>query len=191
MRTAGLPPVSCHLTDALAASPEAATAAGIPKLREVPSLARVVATRDWYCPAVPNLETDLFTLLTFEHDSTAHSPAPDGLYMLSQSKVHHWAVPHNAGSEPAAGSRRLIQSRSLQGACIAFSAVNLQVDWGKPIPMRQSQTLMYELDLDKLPDEAGVYVFGRSWGGSSRRCTSARRSEFAGGSRVRRTTFDL
>jgi hypothetical protein len=31
--------------------------------------------------------------------------------------------------------------------------------------MRQSQTLMYELDLDKLPDEAGVYVFGRSWGG--------------------------
>ena len=43
--------------------------------------------------------------------------------------------------------------------------MNLQVDWGKPIPMRQSQTLMYELDLDKLPDEAGVYVFGRSWGG--------------------------
>jgi hypothetical protein len=43
--------------------------------------------------------------------------------------------------------------------------MNLQVDWGRPIPMRRAHALIFELDLDKLPDEAGVYVFGRSWGG--------------------------
>lgn len=43
--------------------------------------------------------------------------------------------------------------------------MNLRVDWGKPIFMRRAGKLIYELDLERLPDEAGVYVFGRSWGG--------------------------
>lgn len=43
--------------------------------------------------------------------------------------------------------------------------MELRVNWGKPVPLRRSQELIYELDVAKVPDEAGVYVFGRSWGG--------------------------
>ena len=66
----------------------------------------------------------------------------------------------------ARGSGALDVRPSAPGAwSVRFSVMNLQVDWGKPIPMRRAHSLAYELDLDRLPDEAGVYVFGRSWGG--------------------------
>jgi hypothetical protein len=44
--------------------------------------------------------------------------------------------------------------------------MRLQVDWGKPVPMRRDKVAGYILDLEKLPDHAGVYVFGRRWGNS-------------------------
>lgn len=44
--------------------------------------------------------------------------------------------------------------------------MNLQVEWSPPIPMRRVRSLNYDLDLDKVPDSGGVYVFGRRWGDS-------------------------
>jgi len=45
--------------------------------------------------------------------------------------------------------------------------MKLQVDWGHPLSMRLAsrQGLIYLVDLDSLPRAAGVYVFGRQWGG--------------------------
>lgn len=40
------------------------------------------------------------------------------------------------------------------------------VEWGRPLVLRDGslQNLMYVVDLDRIPDSAGVYVFGRRWG---------------------------
>ncbi|MBA7667736.1 hypothetical protein ES703_75834 [subsurface metagenome] len=44
--------------------------------------------------------------------------------------------------------------------------MKISVEWGKPLALRDGsrQNLMYVVDLDKVPDSAGVYVFGRRWG---------------------------
>lgn len=44
--------------------------------------------------------------------------------------------------------------------------MRLQVDWSSPLSMRLAsrQGLIYLVDLDSLPPEAGVYVFAREWG---------------------------
>jgi hypothetical protein len=44
--------------------------------------------------------------------------------------------------------------------------MNLQVEWNPPLAMRRVRSLTYKLDLEKIPDVAGVYVFGRRWGNS-------------------------
>ena len=44
--------------------------------------------------------------------------------------------------------------------------MKLQIQWAKPVPLRDAtrDNLIYKADLDKLPDAAGIYVFGRRWG---------------------------
>lgn len=44
--------------------------------------------------------------------------------------------------------------------------MNLQVDWSRPVPLKDGarQNLIYTLNLSSIPDDSGVYVFGREWG---------------------------
>jgi hypothetical protein len=44
--------------------------------------------------------------------------------------------------------------------------MKIEAAWSKPIPLKKDSSgeLIYQLDLDELPDEAGVYVFGRKYG---------------------------
>jgi hypothetical protein len=44
--------------------------------------------------------------------------------------------------------------------------VKLHVDWSRVIPLRDGtkENLIYVVDLAKLPQAAGVYIFGRRWG---------------------------
>jgi excinuclease UvrABC nuclease subunit len=44
--------------------------------------------------------------------------------------------------------------------------MNLQVEWSPPLPMRRMRSLTYKLDLGRIPEDPGVYVFGRRWGDS-------------------------
>jgi hypothetical protein len=44
--------------------------------------------------------------------------------------------------------------------------MNLQVDWSSPLPMKRERTAGYSVDLDKVPEVPGVYIFGRRWGDS-------------------------
>lgn len=45
--------------------------------------------------------------------------------------------------------------------------MKLQVDWGRPVPFRDGtrQNLIYTVDLQKLPQAAGLYVLARRWAG--------------------------
>ncbi len=44
--------------------------------------------------------------------------------------------------------------------------MKLQVQWGRPLKLRDGskQNLIYALDLSKLPQASGIYIFGRRWG---------------------------
>jgi hypothetical protein len=43
--------------------------------------------------------------------------------------------------------------------------MKLQVEWSSPIALRAiREHVGYEVDLTKVPDRAGVYIFGRQWG---------------------------
>lgn len=44
--------------------------------------------------------------------------------------------------------------------------MKMYVRWGRPLALRDGskQNLIYVVDLKKVPDSAGVYVFGRKWG---------------------------
>jgi hypothetical protein len=44
--------------------------------------------------------------------------------------------------------------------------MKLEVEWERPIPLKDGrhQNLIYTVDQLKLPNVAGVYVFGRRWG---------------------------
>lgn len=44
--------------------------------------------------------------------------------------------------------------------------MKISVQWEKPLALRDGsrQGLIYVVDFDKVPDSAGVYVFGRRWG---------------------------
>lgn len=44
--------------------------------------------------------------------------------------------------------------------------MNLHVEWGRPIQLRDASRddMVYSLDLGKVADVAGVYIFGRRWG---------------------------
>jgi hypothetical protein len=44
--------------------------------------------------------------------------------------------------------------------------MKLQVEWDDPVALRPipRQAPMYSVDLEKVPDEPGVYVLGRKWG---------------------------
>ncbi len=46
--------------------------------------------------------------------------------------------------------------------------MKLVVDWSRPVMMKLSLPgdLVYRVDLSRLPDDAGIYVFGRRWGNS-------------------------
>ena len=44
--------------------------------------------------------------------------------------------------------------------------MNLHVEWGRPIQLKDASkdNMIYGLDLGKVADGAGVYIFGRRWG---------------------------
>ena len=44
--------------------------------------------------------------------------------------------------------------------------MRLQVEWMRPILLKDGtrQNLIYTVDLNRLPDAAGIYVLGRRWG---------------------------
>lgn len=43
--------------------------------------------------------------------------------------------------------------------------MKLHVEWSRPIPLRASrESVGYEVDFEKVPRSAGVYIFGRQWG---------------------------
>ena len=44
--------------------------------------------------------------------------------------------------------------------------MKISVEWGRPLVLRDGarQNLIYIVNLDKVPNSAGVYVFGRRWG---------------------------
>jgi len=46
--------------------------------------------------------------------------------------------------------------------------MKLHLEWRRPIPLRDAtrQKLLYMTDLKKLPEEPGIYVFGRQFGKS-------------------------
>lgn len=46
--------------------------------------------------------------------------------------------------------------------------MKIKIDWTQPIPLRRTSRtdVGYTLDLEKIPAEAGVYVFGRKYGNS-------------------------
>ena len=58
--------------------------------------------------------------------------------------------------------------------------MQLYVEWSRPIQLRDGtkQNLIYFVDLDKVPDATGVYIFGRRWGTDSRRSTLARERRY-------------
>ena len=41
------------------------------------------------------------------------------------------------------------------------------VEWNKPVPMKKAPPLIYRLDLDRVPRDPGVYVFGRTMRGGA------------------------
>jgi hypothetical protein len=44
--------------------------------------------------------------------------------------------------------------------------VNIEVQWSQPIAMKRLRSVGYSIDLVKVPESSGVYVFGRRWGDS-------------------------
>ncbi len=44
--------------------------------------------------------------------------------------------------------------------------MNLQVEWGRPVQLKDAikENMIYGLDLGKVTAGAGVYIFGRHWG---------------------------
>lgn len=44
--------------------------------------------------------------------------------------------------------------------------MKLSVEWGRPLALKDgsSQNLIYVVDLNKIPETPGAYVFGRRWG---------------------------
>lgn len=44
--------------------------------------------------------------------------------------------------------------------------MNIDVEWEKPVPLHRSKQngFIYECDLERVPNERGVYVFGRQYG---------------------------
>jgi hypothetical protein len=54
----------------------------------------------------------------------------------------------------------------LQVVSQGVNAMKLAVDWAKPALLKSAKKdgLMYKVDLDKLPNAAGIYIFGRRWG---------------------------
>jgi len=46
--------------------------------------------------------------------------------------------------------------------------MKILVEWGRPLRLKDGsrQNLIYVVDLDKVPNGAGAYVFGRRWGKS-------------------------
>jgi hypothetical protein len=46
--------------------------------------------------------------------------------------------------------------------------MNLQIEWSRPLLLKDGakENLIYTFDPAKIPDAAGVYVFGRRWGGN-------------------------
>ena len=55
-----------------------------------------------------------------------------------------------------------------QGLEGAQRRMKLHLEWSRQIPLRRSRqrSLVYTIDMDKLPDEPGLYVFGRRFGNS-------------------------
>jgi hypothetical protein len=45
--------------------------------------------------------------------------------------------------------------------------MKLQVEWGRPIQLKDASkdNMIYALDLSKVSAGAGIYIFGRRWGG--------------------------
>lgn len=45
--------------------------------------------------------------------------------------------------------------------------MKLHVEWGRVVHLRDAsaQNMIYNLDVNKVPTSAGVYIFGRRWGG--------------------------
>ena len=46
--------------------------------------------------------------------------------------------------------------------------MKLHLEWSRQVPLKRSRqrSLVYTIDMDKLPDEPGLYVFGRRFGNS-------------------------
>ena len=44
--------------------------------------------------------------------------------------------------------------------------MQVQIEWNRPVPLKdeRSQSLIYCLDLNRLPDAAGIYILGRRFG---------------------------
>lgn len=44
--------------------------------------------------------------------------------------------------------------------------MELFIEWERPSTLRDAseQNMIYDLDLDRLPSDAGIYIFGRRWG---------------------------
>ncbi len=44
--------------------------------------------------------------------------------------------------------------------------MKLRIDWARPIQLRRPEGIsrIYDLDLSKVCDAAGIYIFGRRWG---------------------------
>lgn len=44
--------------------------------------------------------------------------------------------------------------------------MKLHFEWGRPVPLRDAskKSMIYALDLNKVPTGAGIYIFGRRWG---------------------------
>jgi hypothetical protein len=44
--------------------------------------------------------------------------------------------------------------------------MQIQLEWNRPLLLKdgRSQNLIYCVDLNKLPHEAGIYILGRRWG---------------------------
>ena len=61
---------------------------------------------------------------------------------------------------------RLSTDRNAATQKLTRSFMNLHVEWGRTIQLRDAskQKMIYSLDLGKVPQPAGVYIFGRRWG---------------------------
>lgn len=42
--------------------------------------------------------------------------------------------------------------------------MNIEVVWSQPIPMKRTRSAGYSVDLVRVPEASGVYVYGRRWG---------------------------